>query len=77
MKLGTGLFIASDVIALLKTRGILLPSGDFDETKLDTLQEDAQFAADVEAILVRYGVHIPGKAHQIIQALPLLGLFIH
>lgn len=76
MKAGTAQFIISDVTALMVTRGILLPNGDYDETKLDTLQEDTQFAADVEAILVARGVPVPAKVDAIIKALPLLGLFI-
>lgn len=77
MKAGILLLIFADVVSLMQTRGIITPEGDFDETKLDTVSEDAAFAAGVEAILVSHGVHIPGKVDQIIKALPLLGLFIH
>ncbi len=77
MKAGTLLFIVSDVIALLQVRGILAPTGDFDESKLDTVQEDTQLAADVEAILVKRGVSVPGRVDAIIKALPLITLFVH
>jgi hypothetical protein len=50
MKAGTLQFILADVTTLMVTRGILLPTGDYDETKLDTLQEDTQFSADVAAL---------------------------
>jgi len=77
MKGGTLQLIVKDITTLMQTDGILLPNGDYDETKLDTVQEDTQFAADVAAIFVRYGVPVPPKVLAIIKALPLLGLFIH
>lgn len=67
--------IICDVLILLRTDGILLPTS-FDDTKLDTLQEDAVFAASVEAILKKYGVHTPDQVDRLIQLLPLLAGFI-
>lgn len=76
MTTGKPFQIAKDVIILMETSGILPPSGEFDETKLDTLQEDAAFAAGVEAILVHHGIAVPGRVDKIIKALPLIGLFV-
>ena len=44
--------------------------------KLDTLQEDAAFAAGVEQILIHHGIAVPGRVDKIIRALPMIGLFI-
>ena len=72
MKAGVLLLIIKDVIALMQTSGIITTTGDFDETKLDTLQEDAAFAAAVSAILETRGVDIPDRLEKVIQLLPLL-----
>lgn len=72
MKAGILLLIVKDVIALLQTSGIITATGEFDETKLDTLQEDAAFAAAVTAILETRGVDVPDKLEKVIQLLPLL-----
>lgn len=69
------LLIIRDVINLLESSLVLTPTG-FDDTKLDTLQEDAVFAAAVEAILTKHGVHVPGNVDRVIQLLPLLAGFI-
>ncbi len=71
MTTGQPLQIVKDVIILMETSGIIQPSGDFDETKLDTLQEDAAFAAGVEQILIQHGIAVPGRVDKIIKALPL------
>ena len=64
-----------DLITLLETDGILTPTG-FDSTKLDTIAEDVAFAAQVEALLKKHGVLVPGQVDRIIQLLPLLAGFI-
>jgi hypothetical protein len=76
MKAGTLLFVISDLTQAMASRGIIAADGDFDETKLDTLQEDAEFAGAVEAILVKHGAHVPGRVDQVIKALPLVGFFL-
>lgn len=72
MNAGQLLLLISDLLALLKARGILLPTGVFDGTKLDTIQEDAEFAAAIEALLKLHGVHVPDRVDKIIALLPLL-----
>ncbi len=67
--------IVCDVLLLLRSSGILTETA-FDDTKLDTLQEDAVFAAAVEAILKKHGVHTPDQVDRLIQLLPLLAGFI-
>ena len=76
MTTGKPLQIAKDVIELMETSGIIQPSGDFDETKLDTLGENASFIAGIEGILIHHGVAVPGKIDKIIKALPMLALFV-
>jgi len=76
MKGGTLLRIVADIVGLMDARGIIAADGDFDDTKLDSLQEDAEFAAAVEAILVHHGVAVPGRVDRIIKALPMIGLFV-
>lgn len=70
MNVGMALKIAKDLIILLETDGILQTDGTFDQSKLDTLSEDVAFVADVELVLEAHGIHLPGKARQLIQALP-------
>lgn len=72
MNAGTLLIVVKELIALLLNRGILLPDGSFDQTKLDTIEEDLAFASAVEAILKAHGLNVPAKVEQIIQILPLL-----
>lgn len=67
--------IICDVFLLLRSSGILTAT-EFDDTKLDTLQEDAAFAASVEAILKKWGVHTPDQIDRVIQLLPILAGFI-
>ncbi len=76
MNAGTLLFIVADVVALLETKAILLPDGRFDAAKLDTLQEDLAFAADVEEVLKGHGVNVPARVDSIIKLLPLIASFV-
>ena len=76
MKPAQPLEIASDVIQLLVTRGFITADHDFDSTKIDSVQEDAQMAADIEAIFIKHGVSVPTKMNSIIQMLPLLAMLI-
>lgn len=76
MKAGTLLFIVKDVIGLLQSSGVLTAAGDFDDTKLDTIQEDTAFAAGIEAILKAHGVDVPEKVDTIIRILPLVASFV-
>jgi len=72
MNLGTGLIIFADVIALLQKEGVLLLDGTFDSTKLDTIQEDVTFGAEVENLLKSHGLNVPEKIDKIIAILPLI-----
>jgi hypothetical protein len=72
MSVGTGLIVAKEVVLFLEAKGILLPSGEFDDTKLDTIQEDIEFAVGIETILKKHGLAIPERIDKIIQLLPLL-----
>ena len=76
MKAGTLLLVIKDVITLMESAGIVLPTGEFDETKLDSLQEDAAFAAAVAGILEAHGVNVPDRVENAIRILPLLAAFI-
>ena len=76
MNAGQLLQIVRDVITLLETNGILLPDGSFDQTKLDTIQEDVELGLAIEAVLKAHGLVVPEKVDKFIQILPLLaGLF--
>jgi hypothetical protein len=76
MTTGMPLLIAKDIIGQMEASGVLLPNGDFDDTKLDTLAENAAFIASVELILIQRGVPVPGTIDKIIRALPMIGLFV-
>ena len=71
MNAGQLMILFADIIALLKARGILLPTGAFDQTKLDTVQEDAELAAAIAALLEQHGVNVPDRVEKIIAILPL------
>lgn len=75
MKAFALLLIAHDVLALLISRGILTMNG-FDHSKVDTLQEDAEVAAAVAAILERYGLNVPDRVEKVLAMLPLIAGFI-
>lgn len=72
MNAGTLLKLIADVIDLLEAKGVITPSGDFDQAKLDTVQEDLDFAAAVEDLLKAYGLNVPTRVDSIIKILPLL-----
>lgn len=72
MNAGQLLLIARDLITLLVNVGILRVDGTFDQTKLDTLQEDLAFAAAVEAMLAARGLSLPDRVEKIIAILPLV-----
>jgi hypothetical protein len=72
MNLGEGLLLARDVITLLEHNGILLLDGTFDQTKLDSIQEDVEFAASVEGVLKIHGLDVPAKVDRVIALLPLV-----
>ncbi len=76
MNAGTGLFLVADFVELLKVKGLLLPDGSFDSSRLDTIQEDLEFAVSVEALLKAYGLVVPEKIDQIIAFLPIIASFI-
>lgn len=72
MNAGQLLLLIADVIGLLEAKGILLPDGRFDATKLDTVQEDVAFAASIETVLEKYGLNVPELVSALIQLLPLI-----
>jgi hypothetical protein len=72
MKPGLTLIIAKRIILLLEQQSILLPDGSFDDTKLDTIEEDVTFAAGIEQILKDAGLDVPDRVDKIVKALPLL-----
>ena len=72
MNFGTGLFIQSDIVTLLKQKKILLADGSFDATTLDTLTEDLELASDIEGVLKAHGVNVPGRVDQVIRLLPII-----
>lgn len=72
MEIGTALKILRDVVNEMEVEGILKADGTFDQTKLDTIQEDVAFAAGVEKILEEHGLNIPAKVDKIIQIIPLI-----
>jgi hypothetical protein len=75
MNAATLLRINRDVITLLETSGVMTATG-FDDTKLDSIIEEATFAAAVEAILKKHGVAVPGNVDRVIQLLPIIAGFI-
>ena len=76
MNAGQLLLIVRDLIALLVAKGVLKPDGTFDQTKLDSLQEDLAFSAAVEKVLVAHGLAIPEKVQQVIDLLPLVAALV-
>lgn len=75
MKAHTLLLIVNDVIALLRSRGILTETG-FDQTKVDSVKEDAELAADVARLLEQHGVNVPDRVEKVLAMLPLIAGFI-
>ena len=76
MNAGQLLLIVRDLIALLVADGVLKPDGTFDQTTLDSLQEDLAFSAAVEQVLVAHGLAIPAKVQQVIDLLPLVAALV-
>lgn len=76
MNAGTLLKIFKDAISLLESKGVLMADGSFDPTKLDSLSEDLDFAAGVEAILKAHGVDVPEVVDKVMAALPLLAAIL-
>lgn len=76
MNAGQLLLVVKDVLGLLETGGILLPDGRFDQTKLDTITEDAAFGLAIEGVLKKHGLHVPDRVDKILQILPLLAAVI-
>lgn len=72
MNAGALLLTVRDVINLLEGKGILLPDGTFDQTKVDTLKEDLDLAASVAAILKARGVELPERVDTLLKLLPIL-----
>lgn len=72
MTAGQLLQIVKDVIVLFETKGVLKADGTFDNTLLDTLQEDVAFGVAVEGILKKHGLVVPDKVDKFVQLLPLL-----
>lgn len=75
MKAHTLLLIINDVIALLRSRGILTATG-FDQTKVDSIAEDAELAQAIAAVLEQHGVNVPDRVEQVLAILPLIAGFI-
>ncbi len=76
MKAALLLVIQSELVQLLVTHGIITPTYDFDDTKLNSVPADAQLVADIEAVFVKHGVTVPAKVDSIIKMLPLLAMLI-
>lgn len=72
MNAGTLLLVVKDLTAIFVNKGILRTDGSFDQQKLDTIQEDLDLAASIEALLKFYGVAVPDKVDRIIQMVPLI-----
>lgn len=72
MNAGVLVFTVRDITNLLEQKGILLPDGTFDQTKLDTLKEDLDLAASVAAILKARGVDLPERVDTLLKLLPIL-----
>ena len=75
MNAGQLLLFQSDVVTLVRTTGILRPDGTFDQTKLDSVQEDIAFGIAVEKLLAPYGVTAPEKVQRFIDLLPMIASF--
>ena len=76
MNAGSLLKFVKEFVTLLETKGVLLPDGSFDQTKLDTVKEDVDFGLAVEALLKAHGLPVPEKIDKFIAFLPLIaGLF--
>lgn len=72
MNAGIPQLIVKDVTLLMERTGFLLPDGTYDQTKLDTWEENLAFVAGLQAIGQTYGLTFPPKVGQVIQLLPLL-----
>lgn len=70
MQAGTLLLIVHDVVEVLAAEGIITSTGDFDQTKFDSLQNDLTFASAIEGVLKKHGVPVSGKVDAIIALLP-------
>jgi len=76
MNAGQLLKFVKEFVILLETKGVLLPDGSLDQTKLDTIKEDVDFGLAVEALLKTHGLVVPEKVDKFIALLPVLaGLF--
>lgn len=69
---GTPLQIIRDITNLLESRGILLPDGNFEQSKLSTIEQSMTFAIGVENALKQHGLTVPPKIDKVIAILPLL-----
>lgn len=69
---GTPLQIIRDITNLLEAKGVLLPDGNFDQTKFHTVEECMIFAIGVENSLKSHGLSVPPKVDKILAILPLL-----
>lgn len=76
MNAGQLLSLVKDVVALLESSAVLLPSGEFDATKLDTIAEDVAFAQAVEGVLKKHGLAVSDRVDKVLQILPLLAAII-
>jgi hypothetical protein len=65
--------VQADLVALLTARGILTAAGEFDATKLDSIDEVLALVGAVEAVLVKHGAVLPPKVDALLRVLPLLG----
>lgn len=72
MNAGQLLQVVKDLVVLLEAQGILLPDGTFDQTKVDTIEENIDFAILVQKLLETHGVVLPDRVNKIIQIIPLL-----
>ena len=71
MKAHTLLIIVSDVIEMLKSKGILTANG-FDQTKVDSIAEDVEVGQAVVIILEKHGANVPDKVERVLAIIPLV-----
>lgn len=74
MKAGTLLCILADVINLLKTNGMITPTGDFGD--FSNIQQDTNLIKGIESILSQYKVTVPNRVDEILALIPAIANLI-
>lgn len=70
MKAGTLLFVAADVINLLKSKNLITSDGEFGD--FSNISADIDLVKNIESILNTHGVVTPNRVDKILTLIPLV-----